>query len=226
MAAMRHILSFASALALLGMPAAAPAATDIEARLATIGAEITRLADERQIERVQRAYGYYVDKAMWDNLADLFSDDATLEIGGRGVFVSKAHILRYMREGLGPDGPRPNFVMDHEQLQGVITVAPDGKTAKARWRAFVVGMGKTAVIGIVTYENQYVKQDGVWKISKLQAPFDMYTEYSKGWATSAIPNTRPSSFPPPPDRPPSVVYETYPSIYIPPYHYPNPVTGK
>lgn len=215
------------AAALFAAPAmAAPTIDTLEQRLAEIGDTLDRLSDERQIERVQRAYGYYVDKAMWDNVADLFADDGTLEIGGRGVFVGKGRILQYMRTGLGPDGPRENFVMDHQQLQGVVTIAPDGKSAKGRWRAFVMGAGRGAVIGAVMYENEYVKENGIWKLSKLKAPFDMYTEYSRGWGEEAIPNTRPSSFPPMPDRPPSVLYETYPTIYIAPYHYPNPVTGK
>jgi hypothetical protein len=53
----------------------------------------------------------------------------------------------------------------------------------------------------------------------------MYTSW-EGWAKAATPNTRPESFGEPPDLPPTVVYLTYPSYYIVPFHYPNPVTGK
>ena len=30
----------------------------------------------------------------------------------------------------------------------------------------------------------------------------------------------------PPDRPPSVTYAAFPSFYVPPLHYANPVTGR
>lgn len=80
--------------------------------------------------------------------------------------------------------------------------------------------------GDATYENDYVKEDGVWKIRTLHAPFNMFTSYAEGWAWNNVPNTRPESFPPPPDLPPTVVYLTYPNYYNEPFHYSNPVTGR
>ena len=72
-------------------------------------AEARRLAglvrDEHQIEVLQRTYGYLVDKNLWTQIADLFTDDGTLEIGGRGVFVGKARVLQYLKF-LGSPGAR------------------------------------------------------------------------------------------------------------------------
>jgi len=65
----------------------------------------------------------------------------------------------------------------------------------------------------------------VWKIKTLHGYFRMYTEYADGWGKTAVPNTHPEKDLPP-DLPPTVKYETYPSTFIPPYHYSNPVTGK
>jgi hypothetical protein len=120
-------------------------------------------------------------------------------------------------------GPHKGQVINHQQFQGIVDVAPDGKTAKGRWTAFVMG---GAGWGDVTYENDYVRDGGIWKIAKLHAPFNMYTSYKQGWQFAATPETRPDSFLPPPDLPPTVVLLTYPSFYVAPYHYPNPVTGR
>jgi hypothetical protein len=195
----------------------------IEKQLATLSDRITRLQDLTEVEIVQHAYGYYVDKAQWRSLADLFDDDATLEIGGKGVFLGKARVFEYMTVGLGPIGPREGSLIDHQQFQCLPTIMQDGVTAKARCIAFVMSSGGW---GHVYYEDVFVKEDGVWKFKKLHGPFNMYSGYRQGWVDSVIVNTYPEKFAPYPDLPPTVVYLAYPSYYIAPFHYPNPVTGK
>ncbi|HUN73530.1 MAG TPA: nuclear transport factor 2 family protein [Steroidobacteraceae bacterium] len=199
---------------------------DARAHLAQVDRVVGRLEDERAIENLQRSYGYFVDKAMWRETADLFADDATLEIGGRGVFVGKPRILQYLT-WLAPKGLVHGLLLNHIQLQPIVTVAADGNTAQGRWRflAEVGEYGKSSRWGMGTYENEYVKQNGIWKIKALHGYFRMYTDYALGWAKSAVPNTHPEKDLPP-DRPPTVKYETYPATYIPPYHYKNPVTGR
>ena len=203
----------------------------LRARAAALSAEAERVEDANDIKKLQRAYGYYLDKGYWGEAADLFADDATFEWGVDGVYVGKGRIREYLvRQGGGNVGPGLPYGQfnHHMQLQPVVNVAADGKTAKARWQelALIGQFQKFADWAAGVYENEYVKQDGVWKISHLRAPFNMYTSYKDGWGKVAIPHTRPDSFPPPPDYPPTVVSLTYPSFYVEPYHYPNPVTGK
>lgn len=201
----------------------AQTAADIETDLALLEQRLTRLRDVSDIEKLQRAYGYYVDKQQWHDVRDLFTADGVLEIGGRGRFLGKERVFEYLRTGLGPIGPVPGVLHDHQQFQGIVSVHPDGQSAEGRWSAFVMG---GTVWGDVIYENDYVKEDGVWKIRFLHAPFNMYASVDSGWASNTTPNTRPESFLPPPDLPPSTVYLTFPNYYNEPYHYPNPVTGR
>ena len=74
------------------------------------------------------------------------------------------------------------------------------------------------------FENEFVKQNGIWKIKALHYYPRLLTDYDKGWAKDAQPAPGPSKdFPP--DRPPTEVYETFPKFYTPPFHFSNPVTG-
>ncbi|MGH8219783.1 MAG: nuclear transport factor 2 family protein [Steroidobacteraceae bacterium] len=203
-----------------------PSAASIPERLAGLAARVQRLEDERAIENLQRSYGFFVDKALWQETADLFTDEGTLEIGGRGVFIGKARVLEYLR-WLEPQGLVRNKLFDHMQLQPIVSVAPDGTSARGRWRFFAqVGeFGKSALWGLGTYENEYVKEGGIWKLKTLHSYFRMYTPYADGWAKTALPNTHPEKDLPP-DRPPTIVHEQYPGTFIPACHYPHPVTGK
>jgi hypothetical protein len=195
----------------------------LRAELAALDARVERLEDAAAVERLQKSYGYYVDFSQFYDVVDLFAEDAVLEIGGRGVFLGTARIFEYMRE-LGPTmGPVRDGMYFHQQFQPVVTLSEDGETAAARLAAFVMA---GSVWGDVTYENRYAKgEDGLWRIASLRAPFNMYAEYADGWAVNPSPNTRPESWAPPPDRPPSVVTLMFPNFYVVPFHYENPVTG-
>lgn len=194
----------------------------LEERIEALGRRIERLQDANEVEIVQRTYGYFVDKGMWHEIADLFAENGTYEIGGRGVFVGRDRVLEYLQVGMGKEHPIEGRLINHMQFEPITTISPDGRTAHMRMKAFVMSNGGW---GDVIYENTYVKENGVWKIASVHAPFVMYTTH-EGWAKYAMPNTWPAKFPPPPDRPPTVVYLTYPSPYVVPFHYPNPVTGK
>lgn len=205
-------------------PAAAASAEAIQAKLALATAQAQRLEDERDIEILQRTYGYFVDKNLWDDIGNLFAEDGTLEIGGRGIFVGRERAVEYLK-WLGD--PVQGRLYDHTQMQGIVHVSEDGNTARGRWRALVFGgdVNRSSVFGDCIYENEYVKIDGVWQIKRLHAYFIMYTMLDQGWQTLAWPNTRPETELPP-DLPPTVVYDMYPGTLTAPYHYDNPVTGR
>jgi len=225
----RKLLTALSVAALtVGVATAASAQTakeleQLENEIMALGNRIERLQDLSEVENLQRAYGYYVDKSLWYDLANLWTEDGTLEIGGRGVFLGKDRVFEYMNVGLGAVGPKPGLLYDHQQFQPIVTINPDGRTASGRAIAFVMSSGGW---GHNYYENKYVKEDGVWKMAALHGPFNMYSGYDIGWVDKTTLNTFPEKFPPPPDLPPTVIYLTFPNYYVEPFHYPNPVTGR
>src|SRR3569623_1484302 len=154
---------------LVALAVAVPAhAQSVEQRIAAYQHRVELLEDQDAIENLQATYGYYFDKGLWDQAADLFSADGTFEYGQRGVYVGVPHIRRAMLL-FGPQGLAAGHLNTHMLLQPVITVAEDGKTAAARWQGMIqlAEPGQHGVWGVGVYENENVKQGGVWKNSKL-----------------------------------------------------------
>ena len=217
------------AAALLGLAASPAFAQDeakLEARIAAYQQRVTLLEDQNAIENLQATYGYYFDKGLWGQAADLFTRDGSFEYGQRGVYIGTDHIRRAMLL-FGPQGLAAGHLNNHMQLQAVISVAPDGMSAKARWQGMIMlaQPGANGIWGVGLYENEYVKQKGVWKISKLHFYVTARTDYDAGWMKSAIPMEGQSALFPP-DAPPTEVYRSFPGAYIPPFDYKHPVTGK
>jgi acetyl esterase/lipase len=195
-------------------------------RLAELAHRALLLEDEQRIENLQRIYGYYIDRGRWDDAADLFASDGTLESGLSGVYVGKNHIRKFL--GLtAPEGLGFGRLNDHIQLQTIVDVSPSGLTARARSRELdLIGVYEgqgTWIEGV--YENSYVKQGGVWKFKSLHFYPTFITDYDKGWAKDAQPMPT-ASTQVPPDRAPTDTYEIYPKAHVPPFHYRNPVTGQ
>jgi hypothetical protein len=185
-----------------------------------------RLEDEKLVLNLQNAYGYYLDRGLWQQLANLFAPDGSREVGQAGAYIGRYHIRQSMTL-TGPPGLRKGQLNDHLQFEPIIDVAPDGRSAKGRIfeLAFVGGGGQPGRIVQNVQENEYVRRDGTWMIQSAHHYTILATDYDQGWAKSAFP-ARAVSQTLPPDRPPTVVYETYPKIFTPPFHFDNPSTEE
>jgi hypothetical protein len=199
----------------------------LETKLASLQREVTLIEDSKAIERLQQAYAYYVSEGLATEAAALFSDapSSSIEYAQQGVYLGRLRIEAFLKAS----GARiqPGEIRETPTMQSVIHVAADGRSAKARWRSLVMG-GKHGEDGRWTegpYENEYVKENSVWRISKLHWFTTVDGSYSQGWHRQPYQAAGPLSELPP-DLPPSIAYQAYPSFFLPPYHYFNPVTGK
>lgn len=220
----------AAGLILAAVPATAQPAIDREVDALTL--RVQKLEAARAVKKLQRAFGFYVDRGLWDEAADLFASDGTIEVGMDGVYAGKTRIRDYLKRLHGnQDGLIYGQLNEWVTLQPVVNVAADGRTAQARWRDLgMLGQYKKHAEwrdGI--YENDYVKEDGVWKIKSLHLYVNFLAPYEKGWTRlkageGLVQSQTSKDFPP--DRPPTATYKSFPDAEVAPFRAPNPVTGK
>ncbi len=209
------------------MPAVDSELVLLQARLDGLKERAERIRDSKEIKRLQRSYGYYLDEAMWDELTDLFSDNASVEYARDGLYRGKERIREYLyRLGNHRSGLAPGQLNEHFQLMPVVTLSDDGMSAKGRWRAVILAgqYQESALWGEGPYENEYVKQDGVWKISKLRWYQTMMVPYNGGWGLNEDVNQGIYVSPDfPPDEPQTDDFGSWPETFLPPFHFDNPV---
>jgi len=217
-------------------------AESLEARVEAMDKELTRLRDIEAIRRVEHAYNWYLVMWMHDEITDLFTDreDTTLE-WPEGTFLGKEGVNRFYRF-INPKQD-PEFLHQMMHMSDIIDIADDGQTGKGRWWGFGaiaipqegLGIVQGMVCGI--YENDFIKENGTWKLWKIKWVPLYYFLPGVGWVKKeklAEPG------PPLPgeegevgipkgwqyDLPPKKVWYAYPSGYVLPFHFKHPVTGK
>jgi SnoaL-like domain len=204
----------------------------VDAQIDALTQRVERLEGTRAVKKLQRSFGYYVDRGLWGDAADLFADDGSIEIGVDGVYVGKARIREYLqRLHGGQEGLIYGQLNEWITLQPAVFVAADGRSATARWRdqGMLGQYKKHAEWRDGVYENTYVRQGGIWKIRSLHLYVNFIVPYEKGWARlkpgEGLARSEASkAFAP--DRGPTLNYASFPDPQVPPFQAPNPVTGK
>ena len=210
---------------------------DIEDKAKALEARVRTLEDIQEINKLQRIYGYYLDDKMYDEAADLFADEGASIDMGSFAYIGKEGVRRFLRSMI-PEGVTQEEVKRwlslHMQLQGVVDVNPDGKTAKGRWQMFcMAGRPDTedSLMQHGVYEDEYVKEGGKWKIKTLLYHASFITTLKEGWAKKpcmileGLTLAEPDIWRDTNDFT-GFVNTFYPSGYIFPYHFKNPVTER
>jgi hypothetical protein len=179
-----------------GIPIPPPvgAAPKTKSTLAELEERLAVMNDESLVRNLQAAYGYYVDRRMWDDVTDLFTADGVYEAGGIGVYKGTAGVRRAV-ELMGPAGLTHGVLNDRLQFDTVVSLAPGHREAHVR--GMELGLLGDADKGegfweVSIFDNRFVKEDGLWKVREMRV-FPMFrSEYSKGWGKSRIVETPPT----------------------------------
>jgi hypothetical protein len=218
----------------------------LEDKVEALTRHLAAVEDTHAVKCLHYKYGYYIDKCLYDEVVDLFSDTGEVRFLN-GVYRGRAGVRRlycnwfrsYFTKGY--NGPIRGFLLDHLLMQDIVDVAPDGLTAKGRFRCMLQGGCHESMTDAIPnlprqfweagiYENTYVKEGGVWKIQCLHYNMLWQANYAEGWAHSGvhIPALT-KTFPADPNGPDELLPETprvWPDTRVVPFHYPHPVTGQ
>jgi hypothetical protein len=216
--------------------------------VARLTRQVSALEDASAIRRVQFSYGYFMDKGLYREVVDLFAADGEVRFmggifRGRDLGVRRLYLDRFRTTFTrGRNGPVYGLLLEHLQLQDIVDVAPDGQSARGRFRALLQGGSHTsrtdAPPGIPqqwweagVYENEYIKEGAVWKIKVLNYCLTWQADFEKGWAHST-PYAGPffkKTYPEDPGGPDEISPERppfWPDTGVVPFHFPHPVTGR
>ena len=190
--------------------------------------QIGLLRDKEEIEKLQYAYGFFIDNRMFREMADLFADEgAWIEIGGRGRYFGKERIHQFLHEilGAGRWGLAKNEVINHVQQQLLITIDPDRQHAWGRARAEVQGNSPPDtphfLLADGIYENEYVRENGQWKILGITVAMTFYAALERD--RISFPSAPPSTEMPP-DAPSQPVVPGLGRQFN-PFHFRHPILG-
>jgi len=125
------------------------------------------LAALEEIRRVKYRYLRCVDLKLWDEIAEVFTPDATAGYGtpalGEPVSLTgRAEIVAFLRDKLGP-----GIITVHVASQPEIDI--EGDTASGTWSfedTVIATEYRVVIKGAAFYEDRYARgQDGRWRIS-------------------------------------------------------------
>lgn len=165
------------------LPPATGAAPRSNASLASLTETIDRLNDEDDVRNLQHAYGYYVDRKMWDDVVDLFAEDSVVEVGGAGIFKGRSGVRQAM-ERMGTAGLQQGQLNDYPLFDTIVQVMSGGREAFSR--GLELGLVGDASRGtqhweFAVFRNRFVKEGGQWKLKELRRFPVMQAEFAKGW---------------------------------------------
>lgn len=192
-------------------------ATNLKARVDRLSGEVGILKDEHKIRRLHQTYENLLDRGMYEEVVDLFTDESEVIFNG-GLFKGKRSGVNRLycncfRSGL--TGKRvhylPGILPDIGEQQDMIKVLPDRKSASARF-TYSIQVGSPVITDSVlvemarlhgegrmkwweggTCEISYIKdlKGEKWKIKRLE-----YRTLSKASYRPGRPCARPISVPP------------------------------
>jgi hypothetical protein len=133
------------------------------------------LLDTEAIKKLKAKYWRCVDNKLWDELAEVFTEDATLEYGTTNPKGREA-IIEFLKNSTG----NKKIVTIHQGHNPEIEIIDEAK-AKGIWALhdYLIFGSRMSLNGWGYYHDEYVKINGEWKIKSTKI-----TRIREEWKTN------------------------------------------
>lgn len=126
---------------------------------------VKAIEDMEEIKKLHQKYIMLMDNLQYEQVLDLFTDDATSEVRRSGVKKGRKE-MEQIYLGTLAKNRGANRYEGHLAIQPEITV--EGDTAKGTWLIYMLFSRPTIQWVQGKNECEYRKENGQWKISKLK----------------------------------------------------------
>ena len=218
-----------------------------------LSGRLAMLEDTNAIRRLHQAFGRHLDRSKPEEVVDLFAEDAEVSFNG-GLFIGRDKGIRRLyvdrlRQGVSGErnGPLHGFLLDQTQEHDTIEVAPDRRSARARFHCLIHASARLGSQGSMmemarlqgqgtaewweggVYANAYVRHGGTWKIWRLDYRPIWQADYALGWSPARPGDIAPFSrtYPDDPTGPDALIAESdrhRPDRDVAHFRYPHPLT--
>jgi len=121
------------------------------------------LVELEAIKRLKYKYMRCLDQKRWDEIAEVFTEDASAAYsGGKYSYEGRDAIVEFLRTSMGADSFHSAHQVHHPEIEFTSETTATGTWSlqdtviDTRW--------DITIRGAAFYEDRYVKQDGAWKI--------------------------------------------------------------
>jgi len=149
-----------------------------ELNLNDLEMRIQVLEDIEAIRKLKSKYWRCVDRKLWDEIVECFTEDMVLFVLSK-LIEGRNACVQFLKDALA------QTVSAHQGHQAEIEIT-SGSTARATWALndllldMQPGVNYT---GFGYYEDEYIKEDGNWKIKRSKVAY-YFTQVVNTWKSS------------------------------------------
>jgi len=145
---------------------------------------LQELRDIEAIKMLKARYCHLVDARRWDDLAEVWTEDAVCNYGFFGSYKGATEIMDTFFRGLVDSASSFMVHMVHNPV-----VELHGDSASGSWyltAQTTIQPANQAVWVMGIYKDRFRRVDGRWKLASLDFEFKYYTPYEDGWAKTPM----------------------------------------